>query len=49
MWYPEYDRPLGAPMAPAKYEGDVWTRSFAFGTKVMFNTKTNKGTIKWSQ
>ena len=49
MWHPEYDQPLGAPTAPAKYKGEVWTRSFASGTEVMFNTKTNKGTIKWGQ
>ena len=49
MWHPDYDQPLGAPTAPAKYEGDVWSRSFASGTKVTFNTKTNKGTINWGQ
>ena len=47
MWHLEYDQPLGAPTGPVKYEGDVWTRSFASRTKVMFNTKNNKGTIKW--
>ena len=30
MWYPEYDQPLGAPTGPVKYEGNVWTRSFAW-------------------
>ena len=46
-WHPEYDKPLGAPKGPAQYKAGVWTRSFASGTDVMFDTKTNKGTIKW--
>ena len=46
-WHPEYDKPLGTPKGPAKYKAGVWTRSFASGTDVMFDTKTNKGTIKW--
>ena len=46
-WHPEYDKPLGAPKGPAKYKAGIWTRSFASGTDVMFDTKTNKGTIKW--
>ena len=44
---PEYDKPLGAPKDPAQYNGGVWTRSFASGTKVMFDTKRNKGIINW--
>lgn len=48
-WRSEYDRPLGAPLGIAKYDSGVWTRSFASGTKVTFDTKTNKGEIKWSQ
>ena len=47
MWHPEYDKPLGTPTGPAKYEAGVWTRSFASGTEVMFNTTSDKGTIKW--
>ena len=46
-WRPEYDKPLGAPKGPAKYKAGIWTRSFASGTNVMFDTKTNKGIIKW--
>ena len=46
-WRPEYDKPLGAPKGPAQYNAGVWTRSFASGTEVMFDTKGNKGTIKW--
>ena len=49
MWHPEYDKPLGAPKGPAKYKDGVWTRSFASGTKVTFDTSNNKGTIKWGQ
>ena len=47
-WHAEYDKPLGAPKSPAMYEQGVWTRSFTSGTKVMFDTKHNTGTINWS-
>ena len=46
-WLPEYDKPLGAPKGPAQYNTGVWTRSFASGTEVTFDTKRNKATIKW--
>lgn len=49
MWHPEYDKPLGDPIGPAKYEAGVWTRNFSSGTKVMFDTNTKKGRIDWSQ
>ena len=49
MWHPEYDKPLGAPTGPAKYEAGVWARSFASGTEVTFDAKSGKGTIKWGQ
>ena len=48
-WHPEYDKPLGAPKGPAQHNSGVWTRSFASGTEVMFDTKGNKGTIKWAK
>lgn len=48
-WHADYDKPLGDPTGPAKYEDHVWTRSFASGTKVTFDTKSNKGSIKWGQ
>lgn len=48
-WRSEYDRPLGTPRGVAKYHTGVWTRSFASGTDVLFDTNTNKGTIKWLQ
>ena len=38
-WRPEYDKPPGAPRGPAKYNAGIWTRSFASGTKVTFDTK----------
>ena len=47
-WRPEYDKPLGAPMGPAEYNSGMWTRVFASGTQATFDTKTNKGTIKWA-
>ena len=49
-WRPEYDKPLGAPKGPVQYRsnaGIIWTRSFASGTEVTFDTKRKKGTITW--
>ena len=48
-WRPEYDKLLGAPKGPAEYNSGVWTRYFASGTEVTFDTTKNKGTIKWAQ
>ena len=48
-WRPEYDKPLGAPKGPDQYNSGVWTRSFASGTEVMFDTNQNKGSIKWAK
>ena len=48
-WRSEYDKPLGVPKGPANYTNGVWTRSFASGTEVTFNTKGNKGAIKWGK
>ena len=44
-----FDRPLGAPLGDAvyEYERDEWHRSFAFGTNVTFNAKSNIGTVSW--
>ena len=47
-WRPEYDKPVGPPKFPALYYSGVWSRSFALGTSVTFDTKTNKGTIEWA-
>jgi len=47
-WFEVYDRPLGKPLANASLsDAGVWTREFAHGTKVSFNTKTETGTITW--
>ena len=48
-WRPEYDYPLGEPVCLASYVSGVWKRKFALGTEVMFDTSTNKGTIRWSK
>ena len=48
-WRPEYDYPLGEPVSPASYVSGVWKRTFDSGTEVMFDTFTNKGTIRWSK
>ena len=47
FWHPEYDKPLGAPLALATYEGGQWKRQFASGTVAIFDTATNKGVINW--
>ena len=41
----EYEKPLGAPKGPAKYDNGTWTRSFASGTEVMLDAKAKKGTL----
>ena len=48
-WRSEYDKPLGEPKGPAVYSSGVWSRSFASGTEVTFDTKGNKGIIKWAE
>lgn len=44
-----FDRKLGAPLADAVYDAptDTWARTFASGTRVRFNAKTNQGSISW--
>ncbi len=46
--HPQYLRPLGAPSGPAVKHGDTYTRSFASGTVVTFNTTSNEGRIAWA-
>ena len=49
-WFEIYDLPLGAPLSDAKLGADgVWRRSFAAGTNVTMDTKTNNGTIAWAK
>ena len=50
MWLPEYERPLGAPLADAAYDAAsaTWSRGFASGTTVSFNARTNAGKISWA-
>lgn len=45
-WYPVFDLPLGPPLGNATLEDEVYTRKFAKGTVVTFDTKTNNGTVK---
>ena len=48
-WFPLYDLPLGEPLGNATLGADgVWRRSFAHGTKVTLDTKTNNGTVDWA-
>ena len=48
-WLPEFDKPLGAPLADGSYDAATatWTRRFASGTVVTFDAITNKGAIVW--
>ena len=48
-WRPEFDYPLGEPVSAASYANGIWKRKFGSGTEVMFDTSTNKGTIRWSK
>jgi hypothetical protein len=46
---PLFERPLGEPLSNAtKDSSGVWHRSFKSGTTVQFDTKSNKGAIKWA-
>ena len=49
QWHPAYDKPLGAPKTPAKYDQrtKVWPRQFASGTNVTFDAGANKGSTQW--
>ena len=47
-WYPEYDRPLGAPLGPAAVNGTVLTRRFASGTVARYDTSSGDGSIVWA-
>lgn len=51
-WMPGvFDRKLGEPLADGKYDAETkeWTRTFASGTIVRFNAKTNTGNISWGE
>lgn len=47
-WHDEYDKPLGIPDGDAVLKDGVYFRSFSSGTHVLFDTKTNTGTIQWA-
>ena len=42
-----FERPLGPPRANASRAGSVWTREFASGTIVTFDSRLGKGDIAW--
>lgn len=48
-WLPEFDRPLGTPLADAVYNPHTmtWTRAFAGGAHVSFDASSNKGSVVW--
>eukprot|EP00054_Salpingoeca_dolichothecata_P004158 m.29650 g.29650 ORF g.29650 m.29650 type:complete len:349 (-) comp14390_c1_seq2:772-1818(-) len=51
-WNDEYSKPLGAPLANATLEGQVWTRKFKGNgqttTNVTFDQSTGQGKIEWA-
>ena len=49
-WLPDFDKPLGAPLAAAVYDAadGTWRRAFAAGTNVTFDAKRNVGSISWA-
>jgi len=49
-WFREYDLPLGEPLGNATLDLDgVYHRSFAKGTVVTFDTKSDSGTVQWAE
>jgi len=48
QWDPMFEKPLGAPLGPAKKNGNVYTRSFTSGTKATVNVKKHTGSITWA-
>ena len=49
-WSEDFDHPLGEPLFECVYNhvSGVWTRVFASGTVVRFNTTSNRGVIEWN-
>jgi hypothetical protein len=45
-WFPEYDKPLGPPAAPAVAKGPVYTRKFKHAD-VWLDISNRKGKITW--
>jgi hypothetical protein len=50
-WLPEYDMPLGAPLAAATLDAStgIYRRQFAFGTNVSYDSKLDTGSIEWGK
>eukprot|EP01084_Bolivina_argentea_P123446 218766_1 len=48
IWHEEYDKPLGEPLGKAVKNGDIYTREFKSGTKVVFNASSSVGQIFWA-
>ncbi|BDS07498.1 hypothetical protein NT6N_25380 [Oceaniferula spumae] len=47
-WFPEYDKPLGPPLGPAKKDGYVYTRQFKH-CSVTLDVKKRTADIKWQE
>ena len=45
-WYPEFDKPLGAPKGDAKRDGFKYTREFEHAS-VFVDLKTKTAKIDW--
>ena len=46
-WRPEFDYPLGEPVGPPLFDGELWQRRFVSETLVKFDITTNQGSIHW--
>ena len=44
---PDLARPLGAPLADAKLDSGVWTRTFEQGAVARWHVKAGKGSMQW--
>lgn len=47
VWFPEYDKPLGAPKGPAKQSGDRYEREFQHA-RVSVDLASGRGKVEWS-
>lgn len=47
-WYEVYSKAIGKPLGNATLTDGVYTRSFASGTHVTYDTKKESGSITWS-
>lgn len=49
QWIDAFDNKLGAPLGPSTLDGAVYSRKFATGAVVSFDTRSNTGHFDWSR